>query len=164
MNMNMNPSASDTSLNAWSVAWSLQPSELNAIVPLWSFTSVWLCESFFFFCVQKIESVIRERATGTDETESNTQLLVTSTNLTNFAAFENRSLLSASAAYSLSIFPSIPPSGSLTQIIHPIIKRFIYFILLVAVIFGLLLHSMCSYFQGAWEDLYLKLHLRPQYQ
>lgn len=159
MNMNMNPSAPDTSLNAWSVAWSLQPSELNVIVPLWSFTSVWLCVSFF---LQKIESIIRERVTGTDEIESNTELFVASTNLTNFSAFENSSPLSACAAYSLWIIPSIPPSGSLTQIIHLIIKGFIYFISLVSFIFSLFLHFMLSCLQGAWEYLYLKLHLRPQ--
>lgn len=131
---------------------------------------LWLCpfevshlfDFVWVFFLQKIESIIRERVTGTDETESNTGLFVASTNLTNFSAFENSSPLSACAAYSLWIIPSIPPSGSLTQIIHPIIKGFIYFISLVSFIFSLFLHFMLSCLQGAWEYLYLKLHLRPQ--
>lgn len=84
----MNPSASDTSLNAWSIAWSLQPSQLNAIVPL--LICLTMCEFFFFYCyyfLQKIESVIRERVTGTAQTESNAGLFVASTNLTKFFCF-----------------------------------------------------------------------------
>lgn len=110
--MNMNPSASDTSLNAWCVLHGVRSplsfvqrrlfDVFNICLTLCGVGFFW-----FFFSPRKVESVTRERGAGADETESNAELFVTSTN---FVAFENSSLLSACAAYSLSIFPPCYPS------------------------------------------------------